>query len=124
MSGSSIRFVNPDLMASLDLPRSYVPTVEHRFGRTWSSHFQDIRYVVLGTTRLLSPDMAFVSVAVFCNRSLGVAAAAWLSVASTLSLDLVVCLSQDGPYALPILIGVHGEIRMSTVGETSFGMQG
>lgn len=88
MSDSNIRSENPDLTASLDLPRSYVPRVEHRFDRTWSSHFQDIRYVVLGTIRLLSPDMALVFVVVFGSRSLGVvAAAAWLSVESRLSLD-------------------------------------
>lgn len=81
--------------------------------------------MVLGTSRLLSPDMALVSVVVFGNRSLGAAAAAAsLSVESRLSLDLVACLSQVGPYALPVLIGDHGETRMSTVVETSFGMQG
>jgi len=123
MSDLSIRFESPDLMASLDLPQSYVLTVEHRFDKTWSSHSQDIRYVVLGISRLLSPDTALVSVVVFDNRSLGVAAAAWLSVESRLSPGLVACLSQDDPYALPGPAVVHGEIQMSTAVETSFGMQ-
>ncbi len=88
--------------------------VELQFDRTWSFHFQDIRCGVLDTTRLLSPEMALVSVA----------AAAWISVGSTSSLDLAACLSQGGPYALPGLIGGHGGIQESMVEGTSFEMQG
>lgn len=66
--------------------------------------------------------MVLVSVVVFGNLS-PEAAVAWLSVESKLSLDLVECLSPGVPYALPGLIGDHGEIQMSKVVEMSYGMQ-